>query len=121
MATETSILKTIKKMLGIPAEHTDFDQDILVHINSVFADLHQLGVGPNVSFSIEDDTAVWTEFIGAVENIDSVKSYIYLRVRLLFDPPATSFAIESMQKQVDQMAWRLNVELEGVRHPWVET
>lgn len=113
----TSILNSTKKMLGLDANYTAFDQDIIMHINSVFATLHQLGVGPDQSFAITDSTATWEQFIGSEQNINSVKSYMYIKVRLLFDPPATSFAIDSLQKQANEYEWRLNTHMEGVRHP----
>lgn len=115
-----SILITTKKALGISADYEAFDVDIIMYINSVFSTLNQLGVGPAESFAIDDDTSTWAEFIGSEKNINSVKTYVYLRVRLLFDPPATSFAINAMEKQVEEFGWRLNVQGEGVRHPWTE-
>ena len=117
MALETSILKTIKQMLGIEPSVTHFDEEIKVGINSAFADLHQLGVGPDDAFVIIDDQATWAQFIGSVKNIDSVKTYVYLSVRLVFDVPTTSFVIQSFEKRKEELGWRLNVELEGVRHP----
>jgi hypothetical protein len=114
-----SILDNTKKMIGFEADDTGFDLDIITHINSVFFDLTQLGVGPDEGFSIVDNTAKWTEYFGE-NKIDAVKSYMYLRVRLLFDPPSTSFAIDAMNKQVEKFEWRLHVHMEGVRHPWVD-
>lgn len=113
-----SILETVKKLLGIPEDYTVFDPDIIMHINTVFSDLHQLGVGPQTGFAIEDKAAEWSSFTNSVPMLNSVKTYVVLRVRLLFDPPATSFAIAAMEKQVQQFEWRLNVQQEGVRHPW---
>ena len=82
-----SILTSIKKLLGITEEYDQFDPDIIMHINSVFMILTQLGVGPAEGFSIEDDTAVWTDFIQDVKKLESVKTYVYLKVKLAFDPP----------------------------------
>jgi len=115
-----SILDGTKKALGIGYEYVEFDPDIIMHINSVFSTLQQLGVGEDHenSFMILDNTSTWTEFIGTEKNVNAVKSYMYLRVRLLFDPPATSFAQDSMQKQAQELEWRLNVQMEGVRHPF---
>lgn len=109
-----SILDTIKKVLGIDSDYTVFDMDIMMHINSAFATLHQLGVGPESGFSIEDNTKTWDAYIMPYSNIESVKSYIYIKVRLLFDPPTTSFAIDSMNVQSKELEWRLNVASEGV-------
>lgn len=115
-----SILNSVKKNLGLDPEYKAFDQDILMHINTVFSILHQLGVGPDTGFFIEDDEATWAYFIGERANIHSVKTYVYLRVRLLFDPPATSFVIDSMQKQITELEWRLNVQREEEKHPWID-
>ena len=105
-----SILKTIKKLLGISDEETHFDTDIIMHINSVFSILHQLGVGPDKSFSIQDDTATWNDFIEDDNNFNDVRTYIYLKVRLLFDPPASSSVMNAMERQISELEWRLNVE-----------
>ena len=115
---EDSILDTTKKVLGIEQPYTIFDTDIIMHINSVFTILTQLGVGPDEGFMIEDNTKTWSNFIGEVKIINAVKSYMYLRVRHLFDPPATSFAIAANEKQYAEFEWRLNVIMEGIRHPW---
>lgn len=114
------ILESVKKVLGIAPEYLVFDQDIVMHINSAFSVLHQLGVGPDEPFMIEDETATWTEFLGTERGVNSVKSYVYLRVRLLFDPPATSFALGAMEKQIEELGWRISTYMEGVRHPYVE-
>ena len=105
-----SILITIKKLLGISDEETHFDTDIIMHINSVFSILHQLGVGPDKSFSIQDDTATWDDFIEDDNNFNDVRTYIYLKVRLLFDPPASSSVMSAMERQISELEWRLNVE-----------
>ena len=107
-----SILDTTKKALGISPEYDVFDVDIIMHINSVFSTLQQLGLGPKDGFSIEDNTKLWSEFIGDTKNIEAVRSYMYLRVRLLFDPPATSFAITAFEKQAQELEWRLNVAVD---------
>lgn len=118
MTTE-SILDSIKKVLGLDPEYTEFDNDVIMHVNSIFSTLNQLGVGPEDSFSIEDSTSIWDDFIGSAKNITSVKSYVYLKVRLIFDPPATSFAIAAFEKQASELEWRLNVVTEGVKYPYV--
>ena len=107
----SSILTSIKKLLGIAAEYTDFDQDIIMHINSVFSILKQLGVGPKEGFVITGDTEEWTDFMPD-KYISLVKSYVYLKVRLMFDPPVNSALIESMNRQISEFEWRLNVEIE---------
>ena len=108
-----SILTSIKKLLGITEEYDQFDPDIIMHINSVFMILTQLGVGPAEGFSIEDDTAVWTDFIQDVKQLESVKTYIYLKVKLAFDPPLSSAVIESMNRLINELEWRLNVAAES--------
>lgn len=108
-----SILTSIKKFLGIEKEYEHFDPDIIMHINSVFMDLTQIGVGPAEGFSIEDDTSAWTDFIPDTKNLQAVKSYIYLRVRLLFDPPSSSAVIEAMNRDIQRYEWRLNVAAES--------
>lgn len=114
---ETSILISTKKVLGIAEDYTAFDLDIITHINTVFSTLAQLGVGPSEGFMIEDDSAMWSDFVTNVAQIDdmqfdAIKSYIYLRVRLLFDPPATSYLIEAFERQIKELEWRLNVHRE---------
>lgn len=109
----TSILTSTKKILGIEETYTPFDVDILMHINSVFSTLNQLGIGPEIGFMIEDSDAVWEDFLGADPRLNSVKTYVYLRVRLLFDPPTTSYLIEALNKQILELEWRLNVYREG--------
>jgi hypothetical protein len=110
---EMSILNSTKKILGIAEDYTVFDLDIITHINSAFSTLTQLGVGPAEGFMIEDATAVWSDFIGDDIQYNSVKSYVFLRVRLLFDPPATSYLIAAYEKQIQELEWRLSVLREG--------
>lgn len=104
-----SILVSIKKMLGITEEYTHFDQDLIMHINSVFMVLNQLGVGPTEGFAISDPSSTWNELMSDNKKIESVKSYIYLKVRLLFDPPTSSVVAEAINRQISELEWRLNV------------
>ena len=106
-----SILISIKKLLGIVEEDESFDDELVIHINSVFFTLYQLGVGPK-GFSIEDETATWETFLEDREDLQAVRSYIYLRVRLMFDPPQMGYLVESMKKQCEEFEWRLNVQVE---------
>lgn len=109
-----SILTTIKKMLGIEENYEAFDTDIMVHINSVFMTLHQLGVGPRKGFSISGTRETWGNFISRDKNLlNGVKTYIYLKVRLLFDPPTNSFTIEAINRQITELEWRLNHQAES--------
>lgn len=112
MPQEDSILKSVKKAIGLDATDTSFDLDVIMHINSVFTTLNQLGVGPEDEYTIDGNVETWTEFIGDQKNINSVRSYMYLKVRMLFDPPATSFALDAMDKQIKEYEWRLNVAVE---------
>lgn len=107
-----SILTSIKKLLGIEEEYTQFDADIIMHINTVFLNLAQLGVGPSEGFLIEDDTAIWEDFIGDSSQLQAVKTYMYLKVKLLFDPPLSSSVTESMNRMIAELEWRLNVAVD---------
>lgn len=109
-----SILTSIKKLLGIAEEYEHFDADLIMHINSVFSILTQLGVGPSEGFSIEDETAVWTDFIPEKSKIEFVKSYIHLKVKLLFDPPLGSAVIESINRMISELEWRIQVAVDPV-------
>lgn len=109
---EESILTSIKKLLGITEEYTQFDTDIIMHINSVFMTLHQLGVGPEDGFRISDKNDTWDDYLPDGSNLESVKSYIGLKVRLLFDPPLSSTVMECMKQMISEMEWRLNVQAE---------
>lgn len=107
-----SILTSTKKILGIDENYTVFDLDIIIHINSVFSKLEQLGLGPVNGYMISDKTATWDAFTSDLR-LNMVKSYMYLSVRLLFDPPQTSYLIEALRKQVEEMEWRMNVTREA--------
>jgi hypothetical protein len=114
----TSILTSTKKNLGLGADYEAFDPDIVLYINGVFSTLNQLGVGPEQGFAIEDDAATWDAFIGTDPRLNSVKTYMYLCVRLLFDPPGTSYLIAAVEKQKQELEWRLNVYKEATN--WVD-
>jgi hypothetical protein len=109
---EPSILTSTKKILGIAEDYTVFDLDVITHINSAFSTLTQLGVGPADGFMIDDETAVWTDFIADDLQYNAVKTYIYLRVRLIFDPPSTSYLIAAFTDQIKELEWRLNTHRE---------
>lgn len=110
-----SILTSIKKLLGIAEEDTSFDQDIIMHINSVLMILTQVGVGPSDGFVIEDDGAVWSDFTKDHKKLIAIKSYVYLKVRLLFDSTTlSSTVIESINRQIEELEWRLNFAVEYV-------
>lgn len=109
-----SILTSIKKLLGVPEEYKQFDDDIIMHINTVFLNLTQLGVGPNEGFSIEDDSTYWDDFVDVTSNaqLQAIKSYMYLKVKLLFDPPLSSAVIESTNRMIAELEWRLNAAVD---------
>lgn len=104
-----SILTSIKKMLGITEEYDHFDADLIMHINSVFMVLTQLGVGPSEGFRIEDELATWNDIIPADKNFEIIKSYMHLKVKLLFDPPLSSVVLGSMERMISEFEWRINV------------
>lgn len=110
--SDDSILNGTKKILGIDAEYDVFDLDIITHINSVFSTLEQLGIGPDGGFMIEGDEETWDQFLGGDKRLNAVKSYTYLRVRLLFDPPTNSFLVTSLDEQRKELEWRLNATRE---------
>ena len=105
-----SILTSIKKLLGVTEEYTHYDADIIIHINTVFGTLTQLGVGPSEGFRIEDETTEWADYIpGNSLLYESVKSYMFLKVKLLFDPPLSGTVLQSYDRQISELEWRLNV------------
>lgn len=107
-----SILTSIKKLLGIAEDYTHFDDDIKLHINSVFMILRQIGVGPTSGFSITSNAETWTDFLGDLTELEAVKTYTYLKVRLLFDPPTGSSILESTNRMIEELEWRLNMQSE---------
>lgn len=107
-----SILTSIKKLLGIEEEYEHFDPDIIMHINSVFMILNQLGVGPSEGFSIQDSKSVWTDFIQAGSDLEAVKTYMHLKVKLMFDPPASSAVMDAVNRTIAELEWRLNVAVD---------
>lgn len=110
---DESILTSIKKLLGVPKDYEHFDQDIIMHINSVFMILNQIGVGPSDGFSISDKTAIWSDFISDNKKFEAVKSYMYMKVRIMFDPPLSSAVTECINRMISEMEWRLNVSAES--------
>lgn len=115
-----SILTSTKTLLGLAEGYTVFDAEIITHINSAFSILHQLGVGPDAGFFIEDATPTWDDFIlvdGTDPSKNLVKTYVGLKAKSLFDPPTTSFHLEAMNHQIQQYEWRLNVAREEALYP----
>lgn len=110
-----SILTSIKKLLGIAEEYTHFDADLIMHINSVLSILTQIGVGPAEGFSIKDESSVWEDFVPDNAKLEFVKSYVYMKVKLLFDPPISSAAIESINRLTSELEWRIQVAADPVK------
>lgn len=102
-----SILTSIKKQLGIVEEYTQFDPDLVIHINTVFGVLNQLGVGPPEGYSIVDQNDLWEDFLPAGQKLEFVKSYVYLKVRMIFDPPASSVIAEAFKATISELEWRI--------------
>ena len=109
-----SILDTIKNMLGLEKDYDAFDTEIITYINSALFTLSQLGVGPEDGFSITDSNEVWSDFIGDTSKFIAVQTFIKLKVQLLFDPPSNSFGVDAIDKQIDELTWRLCLEAEEV-------
>lgn len=112
MAEKTSILVDIKKMLGPESDYDHFDQDIIIHINSALNILRQLGVGPSSGFQIITGRETWEDYWQGVQEVPMVKSYIYARVKLIFDPPTSSYITEALKEQIKEFEWRCNVDVE---------
>lgn len=107
-----SILTSIKKLLGITEDYTVYDTDLIIYINSVLAILTDLGIGPAEGFVITDASATWEDFLGDTKRLESVKSYVYMKVKLVFDPPQSSAVIASFEKLIAEFEWRANVAAE---------
>lgn len=107
-----SILDSIKKMLGMEPNYEHFDADLILYINATFNILNQLGVGPKEGFNIKDRTNKWTEYIEDIEKIEMIKTYIYMKVKIMFDPSLTSSVNETMKEIIKELEWRLNVQVD---------
>lgn len=112
---DDSILNDMKKLLGISKDFKEFDQDIIIHINSIFMTLHQLGVGPSNVFRISGGDETWASFLEnsrSDNDLSAVKDYIYLKLRILFDPPSSSYVLSALESQMKELEWRLNAQAE---------
>lgn len=107
-----SILDTIKKTLGIMYDYEIFDPELIIHINSAFSILYELGVGPSIPYKITSRENTWDEFLEDNTQLENVKTYIYMKVRLVFDPPSNSFVVDAFEKQIQELEWRMNVAVE---------
>ena len=110
-----SILISVKKSMGIAEECEDFDDELILFINSVFSTLNQLGVGPETGFAIQDDIANWSDYLNDDLNLNSVKTYVCLKVKLMFDPPNSSTVIEAINREIKELEWRINVAVDIVK------
>lgn len=110
---DVSILNDIKALIGIPEHVKDFDTALILHCNTVFSGLSQIGLGPNTGFYIIDDSWLWSDLIEGEVNLHNVKSYVYLKVKLLFDPPANATLVNSIESQINELEWRIRFELEN--------
>jgi hypothetical protein len=113
-----SILESVKKAVNVGPNDTAFDSDIIMHINSTFADLTQIGIGPDDGYMIEDATPTWEDYLGTNKHLNSVQSYMFLRVRRLFDPPGTPHHLNAMDEEIKKFEWRLNLYRESIY--WVD-
>lgn len=110
-----SILNSVKKLIGIDPSYTVFDTDITMHINSVLSVLTQLGVGPSDGYSISDSGDTWADFLGDDPRLEMVKSFVCLKVRLMFDPPSSSVHAEVIKESLKELEWRLNIASESLK------
>lgn len=109
-----SILTSVKKLIGMPEDYTVFDPDVIIHINSTFMILTQMGVGPETGFRIEDSSAVWSDFIPEEDlRFEAVKSYVGLKAQLFFDPPTSSILLDCKKQMIAELEWRLNLAAES--------
>lgn len=111
--SDDSILNTIKKLLGISEDYKEFDKDLIVHINSVFMILNQLGIGPEKGFHIENDKDTWSDYIDNEDaNLEAIKTYIHLKVKIAFDPPLNGTVMDAHKQMINELEWRLNINAE---------
>lgn len=112
--TLDSILLSVKKSLGIEPDYNQFDPDLIMNINTAFFNLNQLGIGPEEGFYITGDSETWSSFTPSIARLQAVKTYVQLQTKLIFDPPGTSFVLDSLKKKIDELEWRLLVEAESI-------
>ena len=112
---EESILDSIKDMLGPDSSYDVFDNEILIHINMALSVLTQLGVGPAEGFVVTDSDATWNQFLGNAKNIDMAKTFVYMKVKMAFDPPANSSVLNAYNEACKEYEWRLNIETDPAK------
>lgn len=109
---EDSILITIKKKLGLDKEYDAFDTDVITNINTSLMILHQLGVGPKTGFRVRGTGETWTDFIGDRVDLEGIVDFIYIRARIVFDPPSSAAALQALKDEVRELEFRLNVQVD---------
>ena len=112
LTDDGSILATIKKMLGLDLSYDAFDTDIIVFLNSAFMKLQQIGVGPVQGFVLTDNSQNWSDFIPSDKMLEAVKTYLYLSVKIVFDPPTNSYVMDAMKTEKEELEWRLREQAE---------
>lgn len=119
---DDSILNSIKKLLGLSPDYHAFDQDIAIYINTAFSNLHQIGVGPDEGFHITGPSETWVEFMepGGVSNLNGVKTYVYITVKKIFDPPGASNHLAALDAVLEEITWRISTRREEVKHDHIE-
>lgn len=110
-----SILNSVKLLLGIVPTYFDFDDQVILYINTVFSKLHQLGVGPDDGFEITDETTIWSDYLKNNKILNMVKTYMAMNVKMMFDPPQSSFAMQSLKEAIEEYGWRINVQVDPGR------
>ena len=108
-----SVLTSIKKLLGITEEYDQFDQDLIIHINAVLMVLTQIGVGPSNGMIINDSSTTWNDILSDTSNIEAVKTYVYLKVKMIFDPPSSASVADAMNRSINEYEWRLNINADS--------
>ena len=119
-ADADSILDSVKKMLGVDLVDDSFDMELIIFINDVFSKLNQLAVGPTTTYAIDDRLDKWTDFLLDRTDLNMVKTYMYLQVRITFDPPTNPSLLENMMKRIQEYEWRLNVQAKLPIEPELE-
>lgn len=117
MSNPESILDSVKKALGLDSTDTSFDLDVTLFINSTFGSLKQLGVGSDTGFIISDNTTLWSQYVSNLSYLGMIKSYIFMKVKLMFDPPEGRATLPAIEKQIEELGWRINVEAEHINPP----
>jgi len=110
-----SILNSTKKVIGIMPEYTEFDDQLILYINTVFSKLWQLGVGPEDGFQIEDETTTWNEYLDDNKLLNDVKTFVHFSVKLMFDPPQSSSSMNALNELIKEYEWRINIQVDPER------